>query len=137
MRGDLFFWAIVCPALIFFGLLEAVQKYSRTSDQIIRLVNAFLDWAIRAIGLGPTQFFISVLIIALGFVAHYFKKKNQKVYGNVEIIVGGLTALVVAGTLRRGNQDLSKWATLAGAAYVIARGLGNRDDAMKDSKTIP
>jgi hypothetical protein len=83
VRGDLFFWAIFCPAMIFFGILSAVTKYSDNSDRIIRFVNAFFAWATRTFGLGLTQVFISLLITALGFAAYYFKKKNQKWYGNV------------------------------------------------------
>jgi hypothetical protein len=136
VRGDLFFWAIFCPALIFFGVLSAVRQYGSTSDQIITFLNALFVWATRTFGLGLTQLFIALLITTLGFVAHYFKSKSQKWYGNVEILVGFLSALFVAGTLTPGNLDLSKWATLAGTTYVIARGLGNRDDALKNANKI-
>jgi uncharacterized membrane protein len=129
VRGDLFFWAIFCPTVIFFGTLAAVKKYSNTSDQIMKVLNAFFAWAVRTVGLGLTQLFVALFITALGFGAHYFKRKNQRWYGNVEVVVGFLTALFIAGTLKPGSLDLSKWATLAGAAYVIARGLGNREGA--------
>ena len=63
--------------------------------------------------------------MALGFGAYHFKKKNQAWYGNVEIFIGFVTAWVIAGTLKPDSIELSKWATLAGSAYVIARGVGN------------
>jgi 4-hydroxybenzoate polyprenyltransferase len=55
------------------------------------------------LGLGLTQFFIALFITALGFGAHYFKRKSQKWYGNLEIFVGFLTALFVGGTLKPGS----------------------------------
>ena len=110
------FGAIFCPTIMLFGILAAVKKYGSTSDQIIKFVNAFFVWAIRTVGLGLIQLFIALFITALGFGAHYFKRRSQKWYGNVKILVGFLSALFVAGTLSPGNLDLSKWATLAGAA---------------------
>jgi hypothetical protein len=131
IRGDLFFWAVFCPTLIFFGTLMLVGKYSNGSDRLIKFVNNLFDWATRTTGLRLTQIAIALIVTVSGSIAHYFKTKNQTWYGNVEIVVGFLTALFVAGTLTPGHLDLSKWATLAGAAYVIARGCGNRQEGKR------
>src|SRR6266550_8367825 len=88
IKGDLFFWAILCPTLLFFAILSMAGKYANTSDKIIKWVNAFFGWAIRTIGLRTTQILIAILITVLGFVAHYFKMKNQTLYGRVEMVVG-------------------------------------------------
>jgi uncharacterized membrane protein len=125
LHGDIFFWAIFCPTLIFFGVLAGAGKYPNTSDDIMQFVDEFFRWAIRTVGLRFTQVLVALVISALGLGAHYFKTKNQKWYGIVEVIFGTVTAFLVAGTLAPGKLDLSKWATLAGTSYVIARGWGN------------
>lgn len=129
LRGDTFFWAFFCPAVVFMTILAWAGKYRNASDKIISFVNAFFDWATRTLGLRFTQILIAFVVTALGFGAHVFKQRNQRWYGNVEVVIGFLTAFFVAGTLTPGNLDLSKWATLAGAAYIVARGLGNRKHA--------
>jgi hypothetical protein len=53
----------------------------------------------------------------------------------VEVVVGFLSALFVAGTLAPGRLDLAKWATLAGTAYVVARGLENFKKGKKKPDT--
>jgi hypothetical protein len=125
VRGDLFFWSILAPTYVWFGILAWAGKYGYWSDRIIQMLNWFLNGVIRAIGLRLTQVFVALIVMVLGFGAHHFKKRNQVWYGNVEILVGLLTAWVVAGTLKPGNLELSKWVTLAGSAYVIGRGIGN------------
>jgi hypothetical protein len=88
------------------------------------------------LGLQVTQLLIAAIIITLGIGAFWFKLRNKKWYGIVEIIFGILSAAVVARGLGPNRLDLAKWSTLAGCAYIIARGLGNRDDALKESKKI-
>jgi hypothetical protein len=128
LKGDPFFWVIFCPALTFFLVLGLAGKYTHVSDKIIQFINELLGWGISTLGLGPTQTLVGIVVTAAGFGAHLFKRKNQVFYGNVEIWVGFLSAVFVAGTLTPGNLEPSKWATLAGAAYVVARGFGNRKD---------
>jgi 4-hydroxybenzoate polyprenyltransferase len=90
-----------------------------------RLANAF-NWVLNKLGLQFTQLLIAFLIMGIGTGAYFFKRKNQKWYGIVEILIGFLSAVVVAGSLLPHKLDLAKWATLAGSAYVVARGLENR-----------
>lgn len=126
LRGDPYFWVIATPFLIFMGVLAAAGKYKYWSDKFIQSLNAFFGEINQALGLGATQFLIGVFVCALGIGAYLFKKASQKWYGNVEVVVGVVTALIVAGTFKAGTLELSKCATLAGSAYVIARGLENR-----------
>ena len=129
LKGDLFFWSVLCPFYTFLGTLALVGKYEAASNKVIEWLNRFFEWATRTIGLRATQVIIAVGVTFLGFMAHSFKKKNQKWYGRVEMLFGFLTAFIVAGTLSSGTLELARWATLAGAAYVIARGRGNTEEA--------
>jgi hypothetical protein len=89
----------------------------------------------RQLGLQLTQLLIASLVTGLGIGAYKFKSFNQKWYGVVEVGVGFLSAVFVAGTLTPGKLELAKWATLGGAAYVVQRGLGNYFDGKK--LTVP
>jgi hypothetical protein len=79
-----------------------------------------------------TQLLIAAGVTAGGGLAHLFKTKNKKWYGIVEMVIDFFSAIFVSGTLVPGQLELAKWSTLAGAAYVIARGLGNRADGERE-----
>lgn len=89
------------------------------------------DWLLSELGLQVTQLLIAGFVAIAGITAYWFKRKNQKWYGMVEIGVGVLSAVFVAGTLTPHKLDLARWSTLAGSAYVIARGLENRAKGME------
>jgi hypothetical protein len=72
---------------------------------------------------------VAVAALVIGWGAHYFKLRNQQHYGTVEIIFGAVSAFKVVETLDPRELVLSQWAALVGAVYIIARGLGNRQDA--------
>jgi hypothetical protein len=129
--GDAFFWSVVFPVCVFFAILSWAGRHNNISDQFIQSVNTFFDWAARKLGLGFARIFVAVLTVIIGICAYAFKSRNQRCYGGVEIVVGFLTAYIVAGTLAPGNLELAKWATLSGAAYVIARGIGNYRDGKR------
>jgi hypothetical protein len=137
LRGDPYFWVILGPALTFLGILALVGKYQYWSDKVIHMINPFFDRVINALGVGLTQFLIALSVCVFGFAAYVFKEKSQKWYGNVELLVGFFTALGVAGTIKPGSFDLSQFATLAGSAYVIARGFGNRAEGKKKAEKEP
>ncbi len=52
-------------------------------------------------------------------------------YGIAEIAFGGISSIVVVAGLTPGEIILSRWTALVGAAYVIARGLGNASEGLK------
>jgi hypothetical protein len=93
-------------------------------------METWVEWLIGKLGPQLTQVIFSGIVALLGLAA-YFKSKNQKWYGIVEIMVGLFSTVVVAGTVAPNRLDLAKWTTLAGSAYVIARGLGNHADDKK------
>ena len=129
--GDAFFWSVLLPACVFFVILSWAGRHSNISDKFIHSVNAFLDWVAHKLGLGFTRFLLFLFTVIIGFLAQFFKSKNQRWYGAVEIGVGCLTAYIVAGTFTPANLELAKCVTLSGAAYVIARGIGNYRDGKR------
>jgi len=103
----------------------AVATMSKT-HQLIRPVVGFFNWVLTTVGLRATQLLIAFIIVGIGVGAYNFKRKNQKWYGTLEVLVGFFSAVFVAGSMAPHTIDLAKWATLAGSAYVVARGLENR-----------
>lgn len=67
--------------------------------------------------------------IFLGVAAHVFKKQNKLRYGQVEVLVGMLTAVGIAFTT--GQSVFAKLISLAAAGYVVARGLNNWDEHLE------
>jgi hypothetical protein len=70
-----------------------------------------------------------IVVLALGYVAHWFKRKNQLWYGRVEVIFGLGSALSIAYAAKSGFELSDHWATLAGCIYVVARGQNNQTEA--------
>jgi len=115
------------------GTLFSILSWEASRNGLINMEHAF-ERATHYLGLGFTQLLIAVVIIGLGIGAYRFKRRNKKWYGIVEVIIGVLSAVVVARSLAPNGLDLAKWSTLAGCSYVIARGLGNRKEAAKDAE---
>src|SRR5712664_3184678 len=86
-----------------------------------------IDWL-----LGIVQFplLLAFLTILLGVGAHVFKKKNKLRYGQVEVEFGMVTAVSVA--FATGQSAFARLVALAGAAYVVARGLNNWDEQLEE-----
>jgi hypothetical protein len=101
------------------------------SESGVQQIQRALEWVMRKLGLQVTQLLIAFIVTGFGIGAYKFKSFNQKWYGIVEVVVGFLSAVFVAGTLTPGTLELAKWATLGGAAYVVQRGLGNYFDGKK------
>ena len=88
-------------------------------------------------GFGPvgTAAFLSSVVCSAGVGAHLFKQKNQFWYGMVEILIGAVSSFAISASMDATQIDFAKFASLVGAGYVIARGLGNRRDAI-DKATL-
>jgi len=86
-----------------------------------------IDWL-----LGIVQFplLLAFLTILLGVGAHVFKKKNKLRYGQVEVLVGMLSAVGIATAT--GQSVFAQSMSLAAAAYVVARGLNNWDEQLEE-----
>lgn len=74
---------------------------------------------------------IAVCVFPIGYSAYYFKKKNQLLFGQLEIAVGVATAL---GATARQEFRLTQILAVIGAIYIVARGFTNIDDAKKRMK---
>jgi len=99
-----------------------------------------VGYAIRAFtfvsnlfGMGAAQLVIALTIIGIGIFAHWLRQRNLPLYAVVEVLFGSLTALNVAAGIAPGAGELfSRFATLGGCAYVVARGLNNYSDLRSD-----
>ena len=74
---------------------------------------------------------VAILLIFFGVGAHFFKRISQWWYGSVEVIFGMASIITISWTLIGNGITLVQWASLIGAAYVVARGLNNMHDARK------
>lgn len=128
IRGTITFMAIM------FLVTGTIDAYIGTTDPDI-VTDRVFGWLFHFLGAQLAQLLIAAIIAMLGTAAFRFKKKNKRAYGSVEIVFGFVSAVLVAQHISGTAQDLAKWSTLAGSAYVIARGLGNRDEAIRDQES--
>jgi hypothetical protein len=70
--------------------------------------------------------FIGVLLV--GVVAHLFKRRNQGLYGAIEVAFGAATAWNVALGIKPSEPMFGRWTALVGCVYFIVRGLSNIQD---------
>jgi hypothetical protein len=84
-------------------------------------------------GVATAQLLIGVCVVGAGTFAYWFKNENPLLYGKLEVIFGALSALVVSRGTDPENITLAQWATLIGAAYVVARGLNNMSEHITKS----
>ena len=112
--------ALGIATAVFYGIVLIIGKFFG------RRIFAALS---NLIGLHSTQVAISVLTIGAGVLAFRFKKRNQSLYGLVEVVFGATSGIAVAFTISLRSSSLTQWATLIGCAYVMARGFSNYDDA--------
>lgn len=107
----------------FIGL--AVGKYGQIT---------FL-FLVSSLGLHVAQIFVSTSVILAGIAAHLFKKRNQMMYGLVEVAFAAAFAFSISAGLSPEKVFLSQWAALVGCAYVVARGLNNFTDGQKQDQS--
>jgi hypothetical protein len=73
-------------------------------------------------------------ILILGMFAFLFKQKDRNLYGVVEIAVAWFTGTTVSMKLTTNHRDLSAWAAVAGATYIVSRGFENAYAETEKSK---
>jgi hypothetical protein len=110
------------------GLLLGVGVFIET---IVGMGSVAFRWLAKTFGIHLAQFAIFAGVVAVGTFAHWFKKKNQKWYGVVEVAFGTASAGSISFRMMPGPL-FAQWATLAGCAYVITRGLNNISDAKRN-----
>jgi hypothetical protein len=72
---------------------------------------------------------IAVAVVFIGIAAHLFKRKNQILYGQVEVAIGAASAFTIAAGIKPA-EAFSRWVALVGCAYVVARGFNNWSDGL-------
>jgi hypothetical protein len=112
-------------ALAVFFALSAValvlEKYGQRISQAV----------VWQLGLHVAQIAVSITVLAIGGLAHWFKSRNQSIYGLIEITFAASIAFSVTSGLSPDRPLLSQWATLGGCAYIVTRGLSNISEAKK------
>lgn len=82
------------------------------------------------------QYVIVIGIIAIGYIAHFFKRVSQYAYGFIEVIFGGASAVNVASGMRSSVQMLARWTAIVACTYIVARGFNNMYEAKEKSRKV-
>jgi hypothetical protein len=104
---------------------------------VIRLIRLMIPATARRLGEHTVQAIMFGTVLAAGFFAHEFKKRDQYMYGGIEVCFGIGTAIVLVFSSSPFELHLSQWSGLVGAAYVIARGRSNIHDARQNPQASP
>jgi hypothetical protein len=99
---------------------------------VVYRVRPLYPLMVQRLGLRPAQLVIASAVVAAGMCAYWFKRLNQRWYGIVEVLFGSISAISIASGLDPGQALFSRWAALAGCAYVVARGLNNYFESEKE-----
>ena len=87
-----------------------------------------------ALGVHKTQALAFVIVCALGWCAHRFKRRSKYYYGLSEFSFGVASAIAAVSTVNFAavefsNVGLPQVLALLGSTYIVARGLNNCYDA--------
>lgn len=93
------------------------------------LTGHFSQRLVGVVGVYYAQLVVASIIVTIGIGASYFKRWNQLWYGLVEMGFGASYAFATALKADPSHLIQSQWTTLAGCAYIVARGLNNAMDA--------
>ena len=92
------------------------------SDMLIHLYGGRVyRWSVWEFGLHVVQLTITAGTVFIGIFAHWFKIKNLRLYGWVEVLFAICAAFSVSSGISADRLLLSQWATLVGCSYVVAR----------------
>jgi hypothetical protein len=80
---------------------------------------------------GKYSNWLSLAVLPIGYSVHYFKRRNLRLYGTIEVIVGVATAL---GSTVRGTLQPTQGLAIIGAIYVVGRGFNNISEAKQKPK---
>ncbi len=68
-------------------------------------------------------------VVIPGVLAFLFKKKDQFLYGVTETAFGVASGFTLVFSAPPNEIHLTQWASLIGCVYIIARGIGNVNEA--------
>jgi len=120
---------IPVPAVFLIGAFLAFVSYAKyihadTDRRAFEQVSSI-------IGIHALQIGITVAIVVLGWMVHWLKTLNQKLYGWIEVGFGTICVFSVAEGMSIGGSLFASWVALGGLAYVVARGFSNIAEAKK------
>ena len=94
-------------------------------------------WLEHLLGTKHSGEALGLTVVAVGYVAHRFKRISQRWYGVVEVAFGVASGFAVAFSIYTPSPSVTQWATLIGCAYVLTRGLNNVYDASQSELVEP
>jgi hypothetical protein len=94
-------------------------------------------WLVHLLGTEHSGDALGLMVVAVGYVAHRFKRISQRWYGVVEVAFGVASGFAVAFSIDTPSPSVTQWATLIGCAYVLTRGLNNVYDASQSELVEP
>jgi uncharacterized membrane protein YjjB (DUF3815 family) len=122
-----------------------VTRAARIRNLLLEIIASIATWGLvlfathhggsvyRELGHIPRQSVVFAIVglttTLVGFLAHWFKRKNQRIYGRVEMAFGMVPGFAIASAINPERPLLPQCVSLVGCAYVIARGLNNISDA--------
>jgi hypothetical protein len=115
--------------LVSLGIAEVVQLAGPF------IVRAYL-FSIQRLGGQNTEVVIGVAVLISGIAAFFFKLKHQRAYGAVEVLFGGVAAVVTARQMKAATNWTPQITALIGAVYIVSRGLNNISDGFKVIKKV-
>jgi hypothetical protein len=120
---------IPLPAVFLIGAFLAFVLYvkfihAETDRRAVERLTAI-------VGVHAVQIGITVAVVVLGWIVHWLKTLNQKLYGWIEIGFGTICVFSVAEGMSSGGTLFTSWLALGGLAYVVARGFSNIAEAKK------
>jgi len=111
--------------LIFFVDLSTFPKPQLLASNGFAFDGKFSLAEVETIQLGA-----AMVAVLLGWAAHWFKQLDQLWFGNFEVLFGVATAFQSARAFGQDSSAIEIWIALGASAYIVARGLGNRRDAV-------
>lgn len=104
---------------------------------VLRLFYLMIPAAAHQMGERAVQSFMLAVVIAAGFFAYEFKRRDEYLYGLIQGCFGISTAMILIFSTSPVQLHLVQWSSLVGAAYVIGRGRSNTQDAKAHPERSP
>ena len=93
-----------------------------------------MSWLIGLLGWGLIQVGVALAVVALGWLAYWYKGQNQFIYGLIEVLVAMATAMISTFGISSNRETFTRVATIVGCVYIVSRGFENMNRAIEETK---